>query len=123
MIPSDISTRRDPRHALRPGTYFVEFPRPLSETQDARVSLTHISVAGLAFQLAGMPGLETGSTVKGVTVRIGDCRLEGDVVVQYVDSAKAPAVEVGCLFYPAGRDNADRLMALIAGIEATRTGA
>jgi len=122
MISPATFTRRDPRHALRPGSCFVDFPGPLSDTEDASAPMTHISVAGLAFQTAVLPGLEAGSIVEGVTVRVGDCRIEGDIVVQYVDPTKTPGAEIGCVFHPAGDGNADRLMALIAGIEAARAG-
>ena len=114
------STRRDPRHELPGDTSIVEFPEPLSGTKDLSAVLTRISVAGLAFETTSSPTLHAGAIIKGVTVRVGDCRLHGDLVVQYLETAKSPDVEAGCLFYPSGAPDADRLMALIAGIEVAR---
>lgn len=116
------STRRDQRYELPRGTSFVEFQNPLSESQGANAELVRISVAGLALETSGPSMLRTGAIVKGVRVRVGECRIEGDLVVRSIEPAKDPALEVGCLFYPSGDRNAERLMALIAGIDAARAG-
>ncbi len=113
-------TRRDARHDLSRGSSFVELPYPVSKTDHTSAALTRISVAGLAFETTSEPTLDVGAIVAGVTVRVGDCRLRGDLVVQAL-ATTAPPVEVGCLFYPAAPADADRLMALIAGIEAARS--
>ena len=121
MMENAISTRRDTRYQLRAGTSSIEFPGHLSKTLGSSAVLTRISVSGLGFETDASTALETGALLEGVTIRVGDCMLKGDLVVRSIEPAGDPAVEVGCLFYPTGRGDGDRLMALIAGIEAVKT--
>lgn len=119
-MTSAVSTRRDPRYALRTGSSTVECLGLKTNSARWIAALTRISVAGLAFETTAPPAFEVGEVIKDVTVRIEDCRLQGDLVVQDLSMPVSYSVEVGCLFYPATPGDGDRLMALIAGIEAGR---
>lgn len=119
MPSQPSSTRRDPRYELREGTSFVEFPAPASARLGESAALLRVSVAGLAFRTGGLVELEAGEAFKGVTVRVGSCRLTGDLVVRSVVPAEKGGTEIGCLFDPSGRESTERWSGIIAGIEAT----
>jgi len=112
------STRRDPRYELRSGSSFVEFSDPELAREHGPAELVRISIAGLAFRMQREPNLAVGTVIRGVTIRVGECHIEGELVVRSIDVSNEQMTEVGCLFYPRGRGMPERLMALISGIEA-----
>jgi hypothetical protein len=115
------STRRDERFNLRPGCSFVEFREPLRAGGPTAAALTRVSVAGLSFDLpAGEKPLPEGTRLRGVALRIGDCLIEGDVVIRS-SAHLGGRVETGCLFYP-DTECEDRWMTLLAGVAAAAEG-
>jgi len=112
------STRRDQRFALRPGSAFVEFPDPNSTDGHWTAGLRMVSVSGFAFEATDRcPQVRGGDEFRGVTLRIGECMLEGDIVVRNTRQTESH-LEVGCLFYPGSREGEDLWMTLLAGIDA-----
>jgi len=114
------STRRDERYALRPGSSFVEFPDPRSAEGHWTAGLRMVSVSGFAFEATdACPRVKGGDEFRGVTLRIGGCVLEGDIVVRNTRETDG-RLEIGCLFYPGTREWEDLWMTLLAGIEAAK---
>jgi hypothetical protein len=114
------STRRDTRHAIRPGSSFVEFAHPDGQ-EPVRAALTRISIAGFAFQFEGpLHDFQPETCLPGLRLHVGPCVLEGQAVVRSIISTHASGGEVGCLFHPETRESEERWMALIAGIEAVQ---
>lgn len=112
------STRRDTRHAVRPGSSFVEFSHP--DGQGAvRAALTRISIAGFAFLLEGpLQDFQPETCLPDMRLHVGPCVLEGQAVVRSITAATESGGEIGCLFHPETRESEERWVALIAGIEA-----
>lgn len=81
--------------------------------------MTSVCVAGFSFEADGEI-LTEGTTLKGVTVRIGDGVLTGDATIRNSRSLDGSRHEIGCLFYPA-RESECGWMAFIAGIEAAQS--
>lgn len=119
MALDPLSTRRDTRHLVRPGTCFVALEPPEPNKARSWVALIQMSVCGLSFELDGdAPEIVSGQCLEGLTVRIGQCLVQGDALVRSTASRGASGLEVGCLFYPASPDDQERWMAVIAGLEA-----
>ncbi len=116
------STRRDTRFVLRPGSGRVEFDHPRLAGCRCSSQLTMVSVAGLDFGLDESIGdVSPGMVFAGATVRVGDCALRGDVAIRNVAPGPDGLTRLGCLFYPASREDEGKLMALIAGMEAVQS--
>jgi hypothetical protein len=99
----------------------VEFPDPKSADGHWTAGLRMVSVSGFAFEATDQcPRVRGGDEFRGVTLRIGECVLEGDIVVRYTRQADNH-LEVGCLFYPGSREWEDLWMTLLAGIDAAKS--
>ncbi len=95
-----LSTRRDERHALIPGTCTAEFVVPQSSQETASGVIVSVSFSGLAFELGGTSRtLAAGTCLEGVTVRVGPCVLRGDLMVRNRRPV-GDRIEFGYLFYP-----------------------
>ena len=121
MSEQALSTRRDARHALRPGAALLSVPAETRNEPPTIAIVTVISLAGVGFRVDAMRAdLETGALVDGARIRIGECEIEGRLAIREVHPVKPTEIEVGALFFPSDHEGEGRLMALIAGIEAAR---
>jgi hypothetical protein len=112
------STRRHPRHRLATDVAIIEWAEPGADGPTVRSPVVTVSASGLAFQIEGRADLlPSGTALDGVSVRVGGCRIRGDVVVRNARELAPRRVEIGCLFYPTAEDE-DRWMVLLSGFEA-----
>jgi hypothetical protein len=113
------STRRDRRYNLRQGAAFVEFADPRTTGRRVSAALKLISAAGLCFETEPWGReLLPGSILLDTTLRVGDCVLRGEIILRNVHDGEKRSVILGGIFCPASPEIEDRLMTLIAGIEA-----
>jgi hypothetical protein len=97
----------------------LEFDYPGPGGRHFDLSLIDISVSGLSF-LCGddLPGLDSGTTLSPVVIRLGKCDIHGDLLVMHVTSGPSNKTTCGALFYPAKDADLLKLKSAIAGIEA-----
>ncbi|MCP3979334.1 MAG: hypothetical protein GY716_08400 [bacterium] len=114
-----MQSRRDPRFAIPSGYARIEIPaRGLGEPR-FEAEVTDFSTAGLGFKLdRSIPPPSTGTTLNGVRVHFGDCRLAGAVTVTHVKDDGGSALTIGALFYPDTEAGDHQMMGLIAGLAA-----
>lgn len=118
MITNPLSTRRDLRHAIRPGSCFVELPGQGQMLRSA--ALVRVSPAGFAFEIdEEAPTLFEGACFEDVTVRIGQGLLKGDITIRNASRIDDQRTEIGCLFYPTAECE-DNWMSFLAGVEAAQ---
>jgi hypothetical protein len=96
----------------------VEIPCPGSE-QRQTFALVDVSGAGVSFALDGdTGGIELGGTLPAASIRIGECRLAGDLLVMHLTPDASGRLVCGALFYPAEDSDLVKLKSLISGMEA-----
>lgn len=116
---ASLATRRDERFALRHGTAFIDFPSGRLGHGRSIAVLTHVSAAGVQCTIDGPdPAFATDEHIDAVTMRIGDCRIQGDLVIKNARRSGADTTEIGCLFAPAAGVDEDRFMMLLVGLDA-----
>ena len=94
-----------------------DYPGPGGKRYD--LPLTDLSVSGLSFDCDDeLPGLESGTTLSPVVIRLGKCDIHGDLLVMHVTSEPSTVTVCGALFYPAKDADLLKLKSAIAGIEA-----
>jgi hypothetical protein len=97
----------------------IEFGYPNPNGRQSVLPLIDISVAGFSFELnEPFPGLELGSSIEAVVVKIGDCEIKGDLVVMHLTDNADPEAVCGALFYPESETELVKLKCVVAGIEA-----
>jgi hypothetical protein len=112
--------RKQPRRTTSgSGKAWVEVNYPQPEGRQHRLALVDVSVSGLSFvfeeQLAG---LETGTDLHDVLIRVGDCEIHGELVVMHVTPHGHDRWLCGALFYAAGDTDLLKWRSAIAGMEA-----
>jgi hypothetical protein len=113
MAGGDI--QRDPRYAIRNSEIaYVEFAYPNSGGRMLRLPLIDLSVAGMAFALdEDLPLLVRGARLSPVTLRVGECRIEGSCVVKHVTRRRASGFLCGAVFYPETEQDMARLSGVL----------
>ena len=97
----------------------IAFPYPGPGGRRCELPLIDISISGLSFRYRDeIPRLETGAALSQVTVRFGNCEIEGDLLVMHVTQHAPGETVCGALFYPAKDADLLKLKSVIAGIEA-----
>jgi len=97
-----------------------DYPGPGGKHYD--LALTDLSVSGLSFRCGEeLPGLDSGTTLSPVIIRLGKCDIHGDLLVMHVTSGPPSETTCGALFYPAKDADLLKLKSAIAGIEAVAT--
>lgn len=92
----------------------IRFMYPDSNGDPSCVKVKDISPAGLSFILnQALPGLEVGSHLDDVEVRVGEHGFRGDLVVLHLTPTPHPGSVCGALFYPASDDDLLVFRALI----------
>jgi hypothetical protein len=120
MAQKAPSTRRDPRFALPGGVGFVEFECGGSDEGRLRADLVDVSVAGVTFHLDAGPSIEKGAILSNVSAHLGDCVVEGELLVKHREPVGRSRLEVGCLFYPSSQLDEEKWSAVIAGLQAAK---
>ncbi len=98
----------------------VEFSHPGPNGRCYDLEVTNISSSGVSFcleQTHELTGLEEGTSLSGVVIRIGDCMIRGEMVVMHLTGDASSRRICGALFYPATDTDLVQLKGLIAGME------
>jgi hypothetical protein len=97
----------------------LEFDYPGPGGKNFDFALIDISVSGLSFHCGDeLPGLDSGTTLSPVVIRLGKCDIHGDLLVMHVTQGPPGETICGALFYPAKDADLLKLKSAIAGIEA-----
>jgi len=101
---------------------FVEFSCPTTGGS-CRLPLSDLSHSGLSFhgEPDEIPPVESGSTISGVSLRIKECIIRGDLLVMHVTPRPDSRILCGALLYPATDDDLLKLKAVLAGMEAVQS--
>ena len=100
----------------------LEFSYPGPGGKHYDLALIDLSVSGLSFRCGEeLPGLDSGTTLSPVIIRLGKCDIHGDLLVMHVTSGPPSETTCGALFYPAQDADLLKLKSAIAGIEAVAT--
>ena len=109
--------RRDMRYTLRKDRAFAEFDDPADGVTRWYGHLNTLSAAGIAILIDAGFDTEEGTILRGVVLRVGDCRLEGSIMVKNIRPVDDVTSLIGGLFYPGTEAESHSLMALIAGMD------
>jgi len=120
MATMTACRRRHRRHRIASEQRaHVELDFPSTSVEGNRCPLLDVSVAGVSFVLSDqLVGVEVGTDIRDVVIRIGDCVLHGDLMVMHVTPGRRVC---GALFYPTTDTDLLKLKSLIAGLEAAQT--
>ncbi len=98
----------------------VEFAHPGPKGRCYDLEVTNISSSGVSFSVEEtdeLTGLEEGTSLSGVVIRIGECMIRGEMVVMHLTGGTDSRRICGALFYPATDTDLVQLRGLIAGME------
>ncbi len=98
----------------------VEFAHPGPNGRCYDLDVTNISSSGVSFSVEEtdeLTGLEEGTSLSGVVIRIGECMIRGEMVVMHLTGDTDSRRICGALFYPATDNDLVQLKGLIAGME------
>jgi hypothetical protein len=111
------NVQRDPRYRIPPLLEaFVEFRFPNPDGRLLSMRLTDLSVAGLSFVAdSELPLIVRGARIDGVTVLLGDIRMEGKLLIMHATPG-GPRVLYGAVFYPATEEEQRKLSEVISGL-------
>jgi len=120
MSDNPAEPRRDPRVSIfSPGSAWVEIAYPAAAGRRIRLPLLELSVSGLSFALEGdLPLVTRGAHFEAIVVRVGECELQGALVVKHVTDGGPGRISCGGMFYPKGVPDLLKLNGVIAGAEA-----
>ena len=102
----------------------VEFAYPGPNGRCYELDVTNISSSGVSFSLERtdeLTGLEEGTSLSEVVIRVGDCSIHGEMVVMHVTGDADSRRVCGALFYPATDTDLVQLKGVIAGMEVAAT--
>ncbi len=115
------SRRRQHRYPVSRGKLArVEFAHPGPHGRRYDLDVTNISSSGVSFlfeETDELTGLEEGTSLPGVVIRIGDCMIHGEMVVMHLTGDTGSRRSCGALFYPATDTDLVQLKGVIAGME------
>jgi len=98
----------------------VEFESGGTGDRRLRGDLVDVSVAGVTFHLVAGPSIEKGAILSNASAHVGDCVVEGELLVKHSMPSGRSSLEVGCLFYPSSQLNEEKWSAVLAGLQAAR---
>ena len=96
----------------------MEFDTEGPDGMRHRADLVEVSVSGVTFELDAGPSFEKGAILSNVTLHIGDCIVEGELLVKHSEPTRKSRLELGCLFYPSSQLDEEKLSAVLAGLQA-----
>ena len=85
-----------------------------------RADLVEVSVSGLTFELDAERDIEKGAILPRASAHIGDCVVEGELLVKHCQRIGTSRLEVGCLFYPASQLDEEKWSSVLAGLQAAK---
>ena len=114
--------RKQRRHAtLGSDQISVELAWPESSSTRHSFPLSDVSISGLSFVFEDeLAGIETGASIPGAELRLGEIVIHGDLVVMHVTPQSENRTVCGALFYAATDEDLVKWRAAMAGIEAVR---
>ena len=116
------SRRRQRRHTVtREQVACVEFEHPVPNGKHYRLPIHNFSASGVSFYLDeehDLDGLDAGTDLPQATVRVGDCMIQGDLVIMHTTPGPGSRPICGALLYPATDNDLLKLKSVIAGMEA-----
>jgi len=120
MSQRTLSRRRQVRYDVsQAGGATVEFSFPHPGTEPLSFSLVDIGISGLRFAFGDeLAGLEVGTAISEVTIRIGPCTMKGDIVAMHLTPVSDSVVHCGALFYPESEEELAKLKGVTAGLAA-----
>ena len=125
MSTTTKNRRRQRRHAVSTENLArVEFHYPAPSGKKYVVSLVDVSASGLSFALEEheeLRRMEEGTSLPGAVVRVGDCRIHGELLAMHVTADPGSGYVCGALFYPATDTDLVMLKSVIAGMEVAGT--
>ncbi len=98
----------------------VGFAHPGPNGRCYELDVTNISSSGVSFSFEEtdeLTGLEEGTSLSGVVIRVGDCMIRGEMVVMHVTGDIGSRRICGALFYPATDTDLVQFKGVIAGME------
>ena len=122
MTTSTTCRRTQQRHtAVGTNTASIELSFPQPEGRRYLLPLVDLSVSGLSFVFEEeLAGIENGTALSDVRVHLGNCEIQGDLVVMHITERSSTQWTCGALFYAAGDTDLLKWRSAIAGIEAVR---
>ena len=98
----------------------VEFVHPGPNGRRYDLDVTNLSSSGVSFSFEDtdeLIGLEEGTSLSDVAIRIGNCMIRGEFLVMHVTGDSGSRHICGALFYPATDTDLVQFKAVIAGME------
>lgn len=94
------------------------------EGRASSLQLFDIGGAGLSFLAPPdeLPSVDEGAKIRPARIRIGDCRIGGELVIMHVTRREDARLMCGALFYPGNDTDLKMLKSLISGMEAASAG-
>jgi hypothetical protein len=122
MAVRTATRRKQRRYSIeRDRNAIVAFEYPCPSGRPYRLPLLNVSKAGLSFALDDRDELTTldpGTRIEDVVVRIGDCEIDGEMVLMHLTPDDQSKALCGALFFPSSDDDLIKLRSLVAGMEA-----
>jgi hypothetical protein len=125
MSTTTKNRRRQRRHTISTELLArVEFDYPTPNGRSYRVPVINLSPSGLSFTVDGydeLARLDEGSSLPDAVIRLGDCKIRGEMLVMHVTADPDSRYVCGALFYPATDTDLVKLKSVIAGMEVAGT--
>jgi hypothetical protein len=102
----------------------VEFVYPMPNGKAYSLPLANLSASGLSFGLGEgdtSVALEEGTSLPEAVIRVGDCKIQGELLVMHVTAGPDSRYVCGALFYPATDTDLVKLKSAVAGMEVAGT--
>jgi hypothetical protein len=122
-MATTTTCRRTQRRHTAAGTHSaaIEVSYPQPEGKRFLLPLVDLSVSGLSFVFEDeLAGIESGTALSDIRIHLGDCEIQGDLVVMHVTERSATQWTCGALFYAASDTDLLKWRSAIAGIESVR---
>ena len=120
MAHKSFAKRRDPRFFVPFGAGFVELATGDSDGGRHRADIVEASVAGMTLELDPGPSFDSEQVIRDAKVQIGECVVEGELLVKHSEPTRGSRLELGCLFYPSSLLDEEKWAAVLAGLQAAR---
>jgi hypothetical protein len=124
MTTRTASRRRQRRFPLVQGRgAVVELEHPQQPGRRHTLPIVDMSSSGVSFkvELQEIPAFEIGASLPQVTLVLGGCSIQGELVVMHFTPDSNSSAVCGSLFYPMSDADLVKLKSVIAGMEAIDT--
>ena len=102
----------------------LDFVHPTPNGRSYHATVINISASGVSFSVdddVEPPQLDEGASVPDVALSVGDCSIQGELLVMHVTTDPDSRYVCGALFYPSTDTDLVKLKGVIAGMEAAGT--